>query len=148
MPHDKPMLPRTCPVARTVDLIGDKWTLMILRDVFNSVHRFGDFQRNLGVARNILSGRLARLVEEEILAMRPASDGSNYQEYVLTPKGESLFAVIVALQQWGERYLFSRGERRSRRVDIVTNKQLPLMSPRSSDGRVVSRADTVVKADS
>jgi len=121
---------------------------MILRDVFNSVHRFGDFQRNLGVARNILSGRLARLVEEEILAMRPASDGSNYQEYVLTPKGESLFAVIVALQQWGERYLFSRGERRSKRVDIVTNKQLPLMSPRSSDGRVVSRADTVVKADS
>lgn len=140
-----PLNPPTCPVARSVDVIGDKWSLMILRDVFDGVHRFGDMQRNLSVARNILSGRLARLVQEDILRMQPASDGTNYQEYVLTPKGESLFPLIVALQQWGEKHLFARGERHSRLVDKATRKPLPIMSPQASDGRTVSRADTEVK---
>lgn len=145
MPRSKSMNPQTCPVARTVDVIGDKWSLMILRDVFDGVHRFGDIQRSLGVARNILSGRLSWLVEAEILQTRPASDGTNYQEYVLTTRGESLFPVIVALQQWGERHLFARGERHSRLVDKATGKPLPFMSPHASDGRAVSRADTDVK---
>lgn len=145
MPHNKTLNPQTCPVARSVEVIGDKWSLMILRDVFDGVHRFGDIQRSLGVARNILSGRLSRLVEDEILQTRPASDGTNYQEYVLTTKGESLFPVIVALQQWGELHLFERGERHSRLVDKVTRKPLPFMSPHASDGRMVSRADTAVK---
>ncbi|QGZ65299.1 winged helix-turn-helix transcriptional regulator [Paraburkholderia acidisoli] len=149
MPRSQPPDPTpaspTCPVARSVDVIGDKWSLMILRDVFDGVHRFGDIQRNLGVARNILSGRLGRLVEAGILQTRPASDGTNYLEYGLTSKGESLFPLIVALQQWGERNLFARGERHSRLVDKTTRKPLPLMSPHASDGRAVSRADTEVK---
>jgi DNA-binding HxlR family transcriptional regulator len=85
--------PQPCPVARSVDLIGDRWSLLIVRDAFDGMHRFGDFQRSLGVARNILSDRLRKLVDAGILATRAASDGSAYQEYVLTAKGEQLFPL-------------------------------------------------------
>jgi DNA-binding HxlR family transcriptional regulator len=86
---------------RCVDLIGDRWSLLIVRDAFDGMRRFGDFQRSLGVARNILSDRLKKLVDAGILAMQGASDGTAYQEYVLTTKGESLFPIVVALRQWG-----------------------------------------------
>src|SRR6478609_10234115 len=77
----------TCPVSRTVDIVGDKWTLMILRDAFEGLTRFSQFQRSLGVAKNILSARLHQLVDAGVLASQPDSDGSAYNEYVLTPKG-------------------------------------------------------------
>ena len=86
-----------CPVARAVDLVGDRWSMLIIRDAMDGISRFGDFQRNLGVARNILSDRLSALVEAGLLAIQPAADGSAYQQYVLTSKGESLFPAIVAL---------------------------------------------------
>jgi DNA-binding HxlR family transcriptional regulator len=135
----------TCPVARSVDVIGDRWSLLILRDVFDGIHRFGDIQRNLGVARNILSGRLSRLVEEDILETRPASDGTAYQEYVLTEKGESLFPIMVALQQWGERHLFARGERHSWLIDKATGKPVLAMFPQTRDGHALSHSDTEIK---
>ena len=135
----------TCPVARTLALVGDRWSLMIVRDAFDGMHRFSDFQRSLAVARNILSDRLRRLVEAGILATRPASDGSAYQEYVLTEMGESLFPIVLALRQWGERHLFARGERRSQMVEKRTGKPVPLMMPRSSDGEVLSHADAEVR---
>ncbi|WP_427306956.1 winged helix-turn-helix transcriptional regulator [Cupriavidus sp. H39] len=135
----------TCPVARTLALVGDRWSLMIVRDAFDGMHRFSDFQRSLAVARNILSDRLRRLVDAGILATRPASDGSAYQEYVLTEMGESLFPIVLALRQWGERHLFARGERRSQMVEKRTGKPVPLMMPRSSDGEVLSHADAEVR---
>jgi len=134
----KSMNKETCPVARSVDVIGDRWSLLILRDVFDGIYRFGDIQRNLGVARNILSGRLSRLVEEGILETRPASD-------VLTTKGESLFPIMVALQQWGERHLFGRGERHSWLIDKATGKPLLSMFPQTRDGRELTLHDTEVK---
>ncbi len=76
-----------CPVARSADLLGDRWALLVIRDAFDGITRFGDFQRSLGAARNILSDRLRRLVEAGILQLQPASDGSAYQEYVLTAAG-------------------------------------------------------------
>lgn len=134
-----------CPVARSVDLIGDRWSLLIVRDAFDGVRRFGDFQRSLGVARNILSTRLHKLVDVGILEMRDASDGSAYQEYVLTAKGESLFPVVVALRQWGERHTFKRGERHSRLLDKRTGKPIPFMVPKSEDGKTLRPAATEVK---
>jgi DNA-binding HxlR family transcriptional regulator len=145
MASRKPSTTETCPVARSVDVIGDRWSLLVLRDVFDGIHRFGDIQRNLGVARNILSGRLARLVEEGILETRPASDGTTYQEYVLTAKGETLFPVMVALQQWGERHLFARGEPHSRLIDKATGKPVLFMSPRTREGSELAPRDTKVK---
>lgn len=134
-----------CPVARGVDLVGDRWALLIVRDAFDDVRRFGDFQRSLGVARNILADRLRLLVEAGILASRPASDGSAYEEYVLTPKGTDLFPVIVALRQWGERHLFARGEAHSVLVHRATGEPVGEVALRSADGREVSPGGTLVR---
>lgn len=145
MPPRKPMHDEPCPVARCVDLIGDRWSLLIVRDAFDGVRRFGDFQRSLGVARNILSDRLRKLVEAGILEMRDASDGTAYQEYVLTAKGESLFPVVVALRQWGEQHLFARGERHSVLIDKRTGKPVPLMALKAKDGAALLPAATEVR---
>lgn len=134
-----------CPVARSVDLIGDRWSLLIVRNAFDGTSRFGDFQRGLGIARNILSDRLRKLVEAGILELQGASDGTAYQEYVLTAKGESLFPIVVALRQWGEQHLFARGERHSLLIDRHTGKPVPLMAPAGHDGTVLTAADTEVQ---
>lgn len=80
-----------CPIARSLDTIGDWWSLLIIRDCFLGRRRFSEFQKSLGLAKNILAARLRTLVASGILEMTPASDGSAYQEYVLTPKGRGTF---------------------------------------------------------
>src|SRR5262249_13468584 len=108
--EDAPMVKRTslehadCPIARALDAIGDWWSLLIIRDALLGRRRFGEFQKSLGLAKNILTVRLRALVDRNILEMAPASDGSAYQEYVLTPKGRGLFPVLVALRQWSEEF--------------------------------------------
>lgn len=134
-----------CPVARSVDLVGERWALLIVRDAFDGVCRFGDFQRSLGMARNILADRLRLLVEAQILALRPAADGSAYQEYALTEKGEQLFPLLLALRQWGERHLFAPGEAHSRLLDRRTGKPVPAMLPRDGAGRVLKPRQTVLR---
>lgn len=134
-----------CPVARALDLIGDRWSLLIIRDAFDGVRRFSDLQRSLGMARNILADRLHKLVEAGILETQAASDGSAYQEYVLTPRGERLFPVVVALRQWGERHLFARGERHSLLVDRRTGEPLAPMEPTARNGKAVAARDTEVR---
>lgn len=135
----------SCPVARPLDAIGDWWSMLIIRDAFDGIRRFSDFQRNLGLAKNILTTRLRNLVEHGILAMEPASDGSAYQEYVLTDKGRGLFPVLVALRQWGEEYCFSIGERHVRLVDIKSGQPVRPLELRAQDGRLLGPDDTVVK---
>ncbi|WP_263140317.1 helix-turn-helix domain-containing protein [Pseudomonas sp. RIT-PI-AD] len=133
-----------CPVARALDVIGDRWSLLIVRDAFDGLRRFGEFQKNLGVARNILSDRLRALVESGVLAIAPASDGSAYQEYVLTDKGEDLFKVVVALRQWGEAQLFEPGEARSVLVERASGDPVgPLLLP-GRDGAALTYAATRV----
>jgi len=134
-----------CPVARAVDLVADRWSLLIVRDAFDGMCRFGDFQRSLGVARNILSDRLRKLVDAGILRMQDASDGTAYQEYVLTQQGENLFPVVVALRQWGEHHLFEHGERHSVLIDLRTGKPIPRMVPQAKDGSVLLPAATKVR---
>lgn len=145
MPHSEFLSESPCPVARSVAVVGDRWCLLIVRDAFDGICRFGDFQRSLGLARNILSDRLRRLVEAGILALQPASDGSAYQEYVLTPQGNSLFPVVVALRQWGEQHLFQPGERHSVLVERHTGDPVPLMTPSTKDGSVLAPAGTEVR---
>lgn len=145
MPRYKTMNDEPCPVARCVDVVGDRWSLLVVRDAFDGVRRFGDFQRSLGVARNILTDRLRKLTEAGILEMQAASDGTAYQEYVLTAKGESLFPVVVALRQWGDRHAFARGERHSVLIDKLTGKPIAPMMPTSKDGAVLSSAATEVR---
>jgi DNA-binding HxlR family transcriptional regulator len=93
-----------CPVAATLEVVGERWTLLIIRDVFLGIRRFDDLQRDLGVARNVLQARLERLVEEGILVKRPYQERPLRSEYRLTEKGTDLWPVLVALLQWGDRH--------------------------------------------
>src|SRR5262245_12174215 len=96
-----------CPVARSVESVGDWWSLLIVRDALTGKKRFGEFQKSLGVAKNIITVRLKKLVADGVLELVPASDGSAYQEYALTERGRGLLPVIVALAHWdGAGYLF------------------------------------------
>ena len=94
-----------CSVARTLEIIGDRWTWLIIRDAFLGISRFGDFEESLGVAANVLDDRLTRLVNEEIFERVPYSDRPARFEYRLTQKGSDLFTALNALRQWGDRYL-------------------------------------------
>lgn len=134
-----------CPVARSLDVIGDWWSLLIVRDAFDGIRRFSGFQKNLGIARGILTARLHELIEHGVMEMAPASDGSAYQEYVLTEKGRSLFAVIVALRQWGEDNLYESGERHSTLVEADTGRQVARLELRAHDGRPLQWKDTLVR---
>lgn len=144
MAERKRMNTATCPVARALDVIGDRWSLLIVRDAFDGVSRFGDFQKSLGVARNILASRLKALVEGGVLEVQPASDGTAYQQYVLTPKGQTLLPVVVGLRQWGESNLFRRGERHSRLVERESGKPVARLKVFGADGRALAFGDVVV----
>lgn len=142
----KSMKGDNCPVARSVDLIGDRWSLLIVRDAFDGLRRFREFQRSLGVAKNILSDRLRKLVEAGIFETQEAADGSAYLEYALTQKGENLFPVVVALRQWGEGYLYQSGEHHSVLIDSETKNPVQFMSPVDLDGnRLTSKTTRVEK---
>jgi DNA-binding HxlR family transcriptional regulator len=93
-----------CSVARTVDIVGEWWTPLIVRDAFYGVSRFEDFQRSLGLARNVLASRLERLVAEGIFERRRYDERPPRYEYILTEKGRDLFPVIAALMAWGDRW--------------------------------------------
>ncbi len=134
-----------CPIARALDAIGDWWSLLIIRDALLGRRRFGEFQKSLGLARNILTVRLRALVDRGILAMAPASDGSAYQEYVLTPKGRGLFPVLVSLRQWSEEYDETPEEIATILVDRQKGRPVRKLELHSRDGRLLSLADTALK---
>jgi len=96
---------QVCSVARALEVIGERWTLLILRDAFMGVRRFDDFQRSLGIARNVLNTRLQRLVEAGLLERRRYQERPERFEYRLTERGIDLWPAIVALMQWGDRHL-------------------------------------------
>jgi DNA-binding HxlR family transcriptional regulator len=92
------------PVAKALEVIGERWSLLIVRAVMHGNRRFGEMQGNLGIARNVLSARLQRLVDEEILERRAYSENPPRYEYFLTQKGLDLWPALIALLHWGERY--------------------------------------------
>ena len=96
---------RTCSIARTLGVIGDYWTSLLIREAYFGTHRFDDFQRNLGIAPNVLSGRLRRLVDQEVLVKAPYGDWSVRHEYRLTERGRDLYHVPLAMLSWGQRWL-------------------------------------------
>jgi DNA-binding HxlR family transcriptional regulator len=134
-----------CPIARPLDAIGDWWSLLIIRDAFDGYERFGEFQKSLGLAKNILTTRLRNLVEHGILETAPASDGSAYQKYVLTKKGLGLFPLLVALRQWGEEHFFEPSELDVRLVDRKFGQPVKRLELRSQDGRLLGPEDAEVR---
>lgn len=134
-----------CPVARSLDAIGDWWSLLIVRDAFDGISRFGEFRRSLGIAKGMLTARLRDLVDCGVLETAPASDGSAYQDYLLTEKGRALFPVVVALRQWGQDHLYAPGEQHSVLVDVATGSPVEKLELRSADGKALGWSDTRVR---
>jgi len=150
MARQKLLAQSECPVARTLEAIGDRWVLMIIRDAFDDVRRFSEFQKRLGLARNILTVKLKMLVELGVFEVQPASDGSAYKEYVLTEMGRSVFPIVVSMRQWGERFLFSKGESYSVLLDNDLSAPVETITVRSRAGKVLDPEDChrrVVKRD-
>ncbi|MDV6277070.1 helix-turn-helix domain-containing protein [Rhodococcus erythropolis] len=93
-----------CSIARTMDLVGDAWTPLVLREVFYGTTRFDDFQHTLGIARNTLTDRLRRLVDEEMLTKRRYQEKPDRYDYELTDKGRDFFPVLAAMNAWGDKW--------------------------------------------
>ena len=93
-----------CSVAKALEVVGERWSLLIVRAVMHGNRRFGEIQESLGIARNVLSSRLERLIEEEILERRAYQESPPRHEYFLTQKGLDLWPALIALLHWGERY--------------------------------------------
>lgn len=125
-----------CSLARALSVVGDGWTLLLLRDAFLGLSRFGEFQASLGIARNILSERLGRLCEAGMLERR----GSDTRpRYVLTDKGRALFPALIALQQWGDAWSAPNGV-----PVVVADARGRVIRPvrvESQDGRTLDAAD-------
>ncbi|MRT11267.1 transcriptional regulator [Enterobacteriaceae bacterium RIT711] len=141
----KSMEGSVCPVARSLDIIGDWWSLLIVRDALNGLTRFGEFQKNLGIAKNMLTQRLKQLVEQGILTVRPATNGSAWNEYVLTEKGRALQTVLVALAQWGGDYLFDSHEKCSVLVDDEHHQPLRKLQLQAQDGRTLAPDEVIAQ---
>ena len=134
-----------CPVARSLDSLGDWWSLLIIRDAFLGIRRFSEFQKNLGCAKNILTVRLRALVEHGILMTAPASDGSAYLEYLLTPKGRGVFPVLVALRQWSEEFSGETGGFATLLVDRSNGRPVRKLELHADDGRLLRLGDTELR---
>jgi len=115
-----------CPVAEALDVIGEWWTLLVIRDVFRGIRRFDALQESLGIARNILTQRLRALVAAGVLEKRAYAERPARYEYRLTEKGRALFPVLVTLMQWGNRW--APVEEPARLVDAATGREVtPLL---------------------
>ena len=134
-----------CPIARSLEAIGDWWSMLIIREALFGSRRFGEFQKKLGLAKNILATRLRALVDQDILTMAPASDGSAYQEYLLTPKGRGVFPILVALRQWSEEFDDHPADIATLLVDKEKGRPVRKLELYSQDGRLLSAADTALK---
>ena len=117
-----------------LEAVGERWSFLILRGVFNGLHHFEEFQSTLGIARNILSNRLARLVEHEILQREPDPSDRRKIAYTLTPKGRELLPVLIALRQWGERWV-SGVPSNPVLVDKDNRRPVAPIAVRAADGR-------------
>ncbi|MGJ4997173.1 winged helix-turn-helix transcriptional regulator [Bradyrhizobium sp. HKCCYLS3077] len=133
-----------CPIARSLDAIGDWWSLLIIRDAFLGVRRFSAFQRSLGLAKNILTVRLRALVDRGILAIEPADDGSAYHDYVLTAKGRGLFPILVALRQWSEEFDDHPEQITTTLVDRVNRRPVRKLLLAAEDGTPLTAEQTTL----
>ena len=130
-----------CSIARALEQIGEWWTFLILREAFTGTRRFDGFQRNLGIARNILSARLKKLVSRRILERTTAADDERRVEYRLTEKGRELFPVLMALRQWGDRWIFAPDRIPAFVVDRETARPIAELLVTSHDGRPLRASD-------
>jgi DNA-binding HxlR family transcriptional regulator len=129
---------QVCSIARALELVGDRWTLLIVRDLIFGLSRFDEFQESLGVASNVLTDRLSRLVDDEIVERVRYSERPERFEYRLTAKGRELGIVLLALMQWGDRHVSKKPPRIARRRSDRSRVSVALVA---ADGAVVKPGD-------
>ncbi len=129
-----------CSIAAALESVGERWSFLILRGAFNGLDHFEEFQSTLGIARNILSNRLARLVENEVLERIPDPSDRRKISYRLTDKGRDLLPVLLSLRQWGEKWVSGKP---SNPILVDRSSRLPIapMAVRAADGRTLSLSD-------
>ncbi|HVE01666.1 MAG TPA: helix-turn-helix domain-containing protein [Sphingomicrobium sp.] len=129
----------SCPIPAAVEVIGEKWAFLILRGALNGLQHFEEFQAGLGIARNILSDRLSRLVSGGILVRTPDPSDKRRVTYSLTPKGEGLLPVVLALRQWGEEWGY--GKMRVVLADRRDGKPVRKIGVLAQDGRELNLSE-------
>lgn len=135
-----------CGIGRALEAIGDWWSLLIVRDAFFGARRFGEFQKSLGIARNVLSARLQHLVAHDIFTRVDVGTAGQRYEYRLTAKGEDLLPVLTAMREWSDAWVFGRGKEPIVVQDRRTGKRIPRMQLADAEGRPLSRRDIRVVA--
>ncbi|AQH03306.1 HxlR family transcriptional regulator [Burkholderia sp. KK1] len=130
-----------CSIARALDEVGEWWTLLIVRECTQGSRRFDEFQSGLGIARNVLAARLERLTELQILERVPVAERANTFGYRLTSKGADLYPVLVALMQWGDKWLRPNGKPPIELVEHASGSPVAALEVRGPGGQALSYRD-------
>ena len=130
-----------CSAARALEVLGDRWTLLLIREVVFGTRRFDEFASHLGIARNVLTARLNTMIDADILAQVPVRDDALRMAYHLTEKGRDLLPVLIALLQWGDRWLQSPDSIPIQIVERESGKVLEPMRPRNRTGKALTLLD-------
>ncbi|WP_262694364.1 winged helix-turn-helix transcriptional regulator [Kordiimonas aquimaris] len=115
---------QTCPIAGALNIIGDHWTLLIVREAFYGATRFGEFRKNTGIAKNLLASRLNTLVSEGVFKRTIFADRGTTHAYALTDKGRALQTVMIAIAQWGNTHVYGKGTEPILLIDRTTGEPL------------------------
>jgi DNA-binding HxlR family transcriptional regulator len=134
-----------CSVAQALEVLGDWWTLLIVREAFFGTRRFADFEAELRISKNILTRRLAHLVEHGVLERVDAGEHGPRFEYQLTPMGKDLTTVLTALRQWGDRWIVGEGKESLHVLDRRTGKPIPRLRITGEDGQPLGGRDLEVR---
>jgi DNA-binding HxlR family transcriptional regulator len=126
-----------CSVAQALEVLGDWWTLLVVREALVGTRRFADFQEHLGIAKNVLARRLDHLVDRGVLARVDAGVHGTRYEYVLTPMGKDLATAMTALREWADRWVFGEGREPLLVFDRRTGRPVPRLRIRGEDDRPV-----------
>lgn len=132
--HDHP-----CAIAASLNILGDRWSLLIIREAFYGATRFGEFLTNTGISRNLLTERLTQLTDEGILKRIAFTDRGTSHAYALTEKGRALDFVIMALNDWGNKHIYGDGNEPVRLLDTRTGKEISQLLPVTDQGEAISR---------
>ncbi len=130
-----------CGVAQALEALGEWWTLLIVRDAFFGARRFGEFERSLGIAKNILTTRLRQLVEHGVFERVAAGTAGDRFEYLLTDKGRALLPVLMALREWSDEWIFGRGHEPLIVRERATGRRLPRLRVTNREGRELKIED-------
>jgi len=133
-------------VGHILDIIGEGWSILIIREAFLGTRRFEEFQGRLGIARNILTARLKKLCANQILDRVPVKEGARRHEYILTRKGKDMMPLLVALTQWGDKWVFGENNEPVVFLDRDRGQPISPVQVYSARGEVLRPRDIMISA--